>query len=115
MVQTQPSSITLSFSQLIVKLNAIVVIQKQLITAINHREPIWSLSKMANQGLTDLQAAVAGLQTLQATVIAEIATLQAAAGDPDATVETLAQQINTSVAAIQAAIPAPTPAAPAGT
>jgi hypothetical protein len=114
-VTTQPSSITLSFSQLIAKLNAIVVIQKQLITAINQRVSYRELKTMANQGLTDLQAAVAGLQALQATVVAEIATLQAAAGDPDATVETLAQQIITSTAAIQAAIPVPAPAAPAGT
>jgi putative heme iron utilization protein len=61
-------------------------------------------------GLTDLQAAVTALQALQTTVINELQTLSAAAGDPDATVETLAQQINTSVAAIQAAIPAAPPA-----
>ena len=57
-------------------------------------------------GLTDLQAAVAALQAEQTVVVNELATLSAAAGDPDATVETLAQQVNASVTAIQAAIPA---------
>lgn len=55
-------------------------------------------------GLSDLQAAVAALQALQTTVISELQTLESAAGDPDATVETLAQQINASVAAIQGAL-----------
>ncbi len=64
-------------------------------------------------GLTDLQAAVAALEAEQTVVVNELATLSAAAGDPDATVETLAQQVNASVAAIQAAIPATASAAPA--
>jgi hypothetical protein len=59
------------------------------------------------QGLTDLQAADAALKQLVSVVIAELQTLQQSAGDPDATVESIAQDINASIATIQAAIPAP--------
>ena len=62
-------------------------------------------------GLSDLQAAVA---TLAAAVTAEIAALQAAAGDPDATVESLAQQINASSAALTASLAPVAPAAAKG-
>ena len=64
-------------------------------------------------GLTDMQAAVAALQTLSATVVSELQTLQNAAGDPDATVETLAESINNSMATIQAALPPASTAAAA--
>ena len=72
-------------------------------------------------GLTDLQSAVAALQDFAKTVVAELATLEAAAtaatGDDDATVESLAEQVNASIATIKAALPpasapsAPTPSA----
>lgn len=51
-------------------------------------------------GLTDLQAAIAALTTAVANVAA---ILSAAAGDPDATVESLAQQVNAQVAALNSA------------
>lgn len=63
-----------------------------------------------DQGLVDLQTAVASVETMEATVIAELQALQQAAGDPDATVESLAQRINTAVSNINAAIPQPSPA-----
>ena len=68
-------------------------------------------------GLTDLQSAVAALQDFAKTVVAELATLEAATGDDDATVESLAEQVNASIATIKAALPpasapsAPTPSA----
>jgi hypothetical protein len=57
-----------------------------------------------NQGVIDLTAAVAALNTVTTAVATAIAALQAAAGDPDATVEGLAQQVNTSIAALQASV-----------
>lgn len=63
------------------------------------------------KGETDLQTAVGQLTTFASVVATELQTLQAAAtaanGDPDADIETLAQQVNTSIATIQAAMPAP--------
>lgn len=59
-------------------------------------------------GLSDLRAAVTAFQAFEAVVVSEIASLAAAAaaaGDPDAEIETLAQSINASIAAMQAAIP----------
>ena len=64
-------------------------------------------------GLTDLQSAVAALQDFAKTVVAELAALQAATGDDDATVESLAEQVNASIATIKAALPpASAPSAP---
>lgn len=63
-----------------------------------------------NQGLIDLGTAVASLQAMETTIITELQTLSAAAGDPDTDVETLAQAVNTAVANINAAIPQPAPA-----
>lgn len=64
---------------------------------------------MPNQGISDLQTAVTKLQAFAATVATELSTLQAAssavANDPDADIETLAQQVNASIATIQAAMP----------
>lgn len=55
-----------------------------------------------NQGLTDLQAAIDALTVS----VGNVATaLSNAANDPDATVETMAQAINTQVAALNAALP----------
>jgi hypothetical protein len=72
---------------------------------------------MANQGEADLKTAVAALQTFAATVATELTTLQAAStaatGDPDADIETLAQQVNASIATITAAMPAASAPAPA--
>lgn len=79
----------------------LTAIAAQLATIQAQQEKIMS-------GLTDLQAAVG---TLAAAVTAEIAALQTAAGDPDATVESLAQQINASSAALTASLaPVATPA-----
>jgi uncharacterized protein YoxC len=61
-------------------------------------------------GLTDLQAAVTTLTSAVSAAAAELTALAAAAtGDPDATVETLAQQINAQAAALNAAVAAVTP------
>ena len=98
------------FALVLSKLTALVAGQKQLLGAINNRLSYRTLKTMANTGLQNAQAAVAALQALQVTVIAELQALQSAVGDPDATVQTLADQINASVAAIQAAIPSAPPA-----
>ena len=83
--------------------------EEAILRRLDHIEDMLHVSHINEEkimsGLSDAQAAVASLQAEQAVVIAELQALQAAAGDPDATVETLAQQINASVAAFQAAIP----------
>ena len=101
------------------KLAALIVLQKELKAAIGRMlggrgilSQLREISIMAQQGLTDLQALAASFQTFAAAVVAELTALQASAGDPDATVETLTQQINASVATIQAALPATPPATP---
>lgn len=62
-------------------------------------------------GEDDLKAAVAKLETFADVVIAELAALQSAAGDPDADVEALSQRIDAAVAKVQASLPAATPPA----
>jgi hypothetical protein len=85
-------------AQLLAALNAIAAVQgKQSIQLA----AILSQGTKIMSGLTDLQAAVTALA---AAVTAEISALQAAAGDPDATVESLAQQINASTAALTASL-----------
>ena len=88
-------------------LTGILLVTMQGIALVN-QERIMS-------GLTDLQSAVAALQDFAKTVVAELAALQAATGDDDATVESLAEQVNASIATIKAALPpapAPAPSAP---
>ena len=97
---------------ILAKLAALIVLQKELKAAIGRRNSYREISIMAQQGLTDLQALATSFQTFAAAVVAELTALQASAGDPDATVETLTQQINASVATIQAALPATPPATP---
>jgi septal ring factor EnvC (AmiA/AmiB activator) len=74
-------------------------------------------------GLSDLQTAVATLTSSVSAAAAELTALAtAAAGDPDATVESLAQQVNAQAAALTAAVaavapppapaPSPTPVTP---
>jgi peptidoglycan hydrolase CwlO-like protein len=65
-------------------------------------------------GESDLKAAIATLTSAVAAAVANIQTLMNnAAGDPDADIETLAQQVNAQAAALQAAIAPATAAASA--
>jgi hypothetical protein len=68
------------------------------------------------QGEDDLKAALASLATAVTAVGARITQLMnTAAGDPDADIETLAQQVNAEVATLNSAVavaPTPTPPAP---
>lgn len=71
---------------------------------------------MAGQGETDLKAALTALGTAVSAAVAEINTLVTnAAGDPDADIEALAQQVQTQTAALNAAVasavPPPAPGA----
>lgn len=97
------------FQLVLSKLTSLVAEQKHLIWAINKRLSYRTLKTMANTGLQNAQAAVMALQAFQVVVIREIATLEAAAanatGDADADVQTLADQVNTSIAAMKAALP----------
>lgn len=111
MTKSGGDPVTTGFSQVLAKLNAIVAVQNEMVAAIQNGLSRRRLLIMASSGLQNAQAAVASLQALQQTVITEIANLQSAAGDPDASVQTLADQINASVAAIQASLPASAPPA----
>lgn len=55
-------------------------------------------------GLTDLQGNAAALKQLELDILAALQNLENAAGDPDATVEDLSQQIGQSIADIRAGL-----------
>ena len=73
---------------------------------------ILSQGEKLMSGLTDLQTAVATLTTAVtaaaasfSSLSAQISAANAATGDPDATIETLAQQVGAQATALTAAIP----------
>ena len=71
-------------------------------------------------GLSDLQASVTALTDAVGKIAGAITALESAAGDPDATVESLSQSINAQVAVLNSSLAtvntggtAPAPAPPA--
>lgn len=79
---------------------------QQLAQVLNNQEKIMS-------ALTDLQAAVAAIQTAVSAAVAEIQSLASQIGTntDDPAVEALAQQVQTQATNLQAAVTAATPPA----
>jgi hypothetical protein len=68
---------------------------------------ISELEKKVMSGLTDLQTATTALTAAVSAAATELQALATAAtGDPDATVETFAQQVNAQAVALQTAVTA---------
>jgi hypothetical protein len=98
---SQESEISRTLEQIMRVLETILERQEILIEKVNQML----------QGETDLQTAVQALVAFSQTVATELTALQtaatAAAGDADTDIEAFAQTVQSSIATIQAAMPAP--------